>query len=121
PGLGALGAVLREPLAWVLSLFYFLTFGGFVAFGIYLPTLLRDEFGFTPGNAGFRAAGFVVLATAARPLGGWLADRLGGARVVAGVFLGIVPFALLLAWSAIVPFTVGALGCAALLGVGNGA
>ncbi len=31
--------------AWVLALFYFLTFGGFVAFSIYLPTLLRDEFG----------------------------------------------------------------------------
>ena len=33
-----------EPLAWTLSAFYFLTFGGFVAFSVYLPTLLRDEF-----------------------------------------------------------------------------
>ena len=122
PGLAALGRVLgREPRAWVLALFYFLTFGGFVAFAIYLPTLLRDEFGLTPGDAGFRAAGFVALATVARPAGGWLADRLGGARVLAGVFLGVIPFALLLAWTAMVPFTVGALGCAALLGVGNGA
>lgn len=121
PGLAAVGAVLRERLAWVLSLFYFLTFGGFVAFGIYLPTLLRDEFGLRPADAGLRAAGFVALATAARPFGGWLADRLGGARVLAGVFLGVVPFALLLAWASMVPFTVGALGCAALLGLGNGA
>ena len=120
-GLAALGGVLREPLAWVLALFYFLTFGGFVAFGIYLPTLLRDEFALTPADAGLRAAGFVALATAARPAGGWLSDRLGGARVLAGVFLGVVPFALLLAWTAMVPFTVGALGCAALLGLGNGA
>jgi len=122
PGLAALAKVVTgEPLAWVLSLFYFLTFGGFVAFAIYLPTLLRDDFGLKPADAGLRAAGFVLLATAARPFGGWLADRLGGARVLAGVFLGVVPFALLLAWSAMVPFTVGALGCAALLGLGNGA
>ena len=38
-----------------------------------------------------------------------------------GVFLGVVPFALLLAWPSMIPFTVGALGCAALLGLGNGA
>ncbi|HEV8240137.1 MAG TPA: MFS transporter [Thermoanaerobaculia bacterium] len=120
-GLAALRGVMRERLAWVLSLFYFLTFGGFVAFAIYLPILLRDDFGLRPADAGLRAAGFVVLATAARPLGGWLADRLGGARVLAGVFLGVVPFALLLAWQSMVPFTVGALGCAAMLGLGNGA
>ncbi|MCM2254223.1 MAG: MFS transporter [Vicinamibacteria bacterium] len=117
----ALGILRREKLAWALSAFYFLTFGGFVAFSIYLPVLLRDTFGFTAGDAGFRTAGFVVLATALRPVGGWLADRIGGARVLRGVFYGVVPFALLLAWPSIIPFTVGALGCAALLGLGNGA
>lgn len=111
----------REKLSWVLSSFYFLTFGGFVAFSIYLPALLKDEFGFKPTDAGFRTAGFVVLATLARPLGGWLSDRVGGARVLNFVFIGIVPFALLLSWPAILPFTVGALGCAFLLGIGNGA
>lgn len=119
---GAMVRVLTgSPLSWALSAFYFLTFGGFVAFSIYLPTLLRDQFGLTPTDAGFRTAGFVVLATACRPIGGWLADRIGGARVLNGVFLGIVPFALLLAWPSMVPFTVGALGCASLLGFGNGA
>lgn len=121
-GLGDMLRVLtREKLSWVLALFYFLTFGGFVAFSIYLPTLLRDQFGLTPADAGFRAAGFVVLATLLRPVGGWLADRIGGARVLSAVFLGIVPFAVLLAWDSMLPFTVGALGCAALLGLGNGA
>ena len=120
--LGAMLAVLaRERLAWALAAFYFLTFGGFVAFAIYLPTLLKDDFGMRPIDAGFRTAGFVLVATALRPLGGWLADRIGGARVLSAVFLGIPPFALLLAWSAMVPFTTGALGCAALLGLGNGA
>jgi len=121
-GIGHMLTVLRrEKLAWVLGAFYFLTFGGFVAFSIYLPSLLRDEFRLTPANAGFRTAGFVVLATLLRPLGGWLSDWIGGARVLSGVFLGVVPFALLLAWPSILPFTVGALGCAAFLGLGNGA
>jgi NNP family nitrate/nitrite transporter-like MFS transporter len=110
-----------RPLAWALAAFYFLTFGGFVAFSIYLPTLLKDEFGLSPADAGFRTAGFVVLATLMRPVGGALSDRIGGARVLRGVLRGVVPFALLLAWTSMVPFTVGALGCAALLGLGNGA
>src|SRR5262245_31087020 len=111
----------RSPVAWLLGAFYFLTFGGFVAFSIYLPTLLRVQFGLTPADAGFRAAGFVVLATAMRPIGGWLADRIGGAQVLSWVFAGIAAFALLLAWPAMIPFTVGALGCATLMGLGNGA
>jgi NNP family nitrate/nitrite transporter-like MFS transporter len=111
----------HAPLCWALAAFYFLTFGGFVAFGVYLPTLLRDQFGLTITDAGFRAAGFVVLATAARPVGGWLSDRIGGARVLAGVFAAITAFAVLLAAPAMLPFTVGALGCAVLLGIGNGA
>lgn len=120
--LGAMVKVLTtEPVAWVLAAFYFLTFGGFVAFSVYLPTLLRDEFGLSMADAGFRAAGFVVLATLMRPVGGVLADRHGGARVLSWVFLLTMPFGLLLTWPQMMPFTVGALCTAALLGVGNGA
>jgi MFS transporter, NNP family, nitrate/nitrite transporter len=120
PPISVMIGLLRERLAWGLGAFYFLTFGGFVAFSIYLPLLLRDQFKLTFEDAGFRTAGFVVLATLLRPVGGWLADRIGGSRVLAGVFVGLIPFALLMSWPAIVPFTVGALGCAALLGLGNG-
>src|SRR5688572_13149372 len=121
-GIGAMIRVLREePVAWWLGAFYFLTFGGFVAFSIYLPTLLRAQFGLAPADAGFRAAGFVVLATLMRPLGGWLSDRIGGAQVLSWVFGGVAAFSLLMIWPSMVPFTVGALGCAALLGLGNGA
>jgi NNP family nitrate/nitrite transporter-like MFS transporter len=62
-----------------------------------------------------------VLATLLRPVGGWLSDKIGGAQVLSVVFFGIVPFSLLLAWQSMTPFTAGALGCAALLGIGNGA
>ena len=116
-----LAVLRRSPTAWLLGAFYFLTFGGFVAFSIYLPTLLRAQFGLAPADAGLRAAGFVVLATLMRPLGGWLADRIGGAQVLSWVFGGVFLFALLLMWPSMVPFTVGALACALLLGLGNGA
>jgi len=116
-----LGVLASEPLAWALAALYFLTFGGFVAFSIYLPTLLRDQFGLKPADAGFRTAGFVVLATLCRPLGGWLSDRIGGSRVLSWILPAISAFGLLLGVQSMLPFTVGALGCAALLGIGNGA
>ncbi|HVZ41356.1 MAG TPA: MFS transporter [Candidatus Kapabacteria bacterium] len=114
-------AVLRQPMSWTLSLFYFLTFGGFVAMSIYLPTLLTDLFKLTPGDAGTRTAGFVLLATAMRPLGGILADRIGGRAVLIRVFPVVMVMACLMTASGIVPFTIGALGAAAAIGAGNGA
>jgi len=116
-----LGILKREPLAWALSLLYFLTFGGFVALSIYLPTLLKDIFGLRPTDAGFRVAGFVVVATLLRPVGGWLADRFGGGRVLLLVLGTISLTALGLTSTRMVPFTLAALSTAALLGTGNGA
>ncbi len=111
----------REPLAWVLALLYFQTFGGFVALGVYLPILLRDIFSLTPIDAGARVAGFIIVATVMRPTGGWLADRYGGAQILLVVFSLLPLMALGLTMVQIVPFTIGALGSAALLGLGNGA
>jgi NNP family nitrate/nitrite transporter-like MFS transporter len=115
------GLLRKSPLAWVLSLFYFLTFGGFVAFSIYLPTLLKDLFKLTPADAGARTAGFVLLATLMRPVGGMLADRWGGARVLVGVFIAVAVLGALMGCPFMPTFTVGALGAAAALGLGNGA
>src|SRR5436305_8028532 len=110
-----------SPTAWALSLFYFVTFGGFVAFSIYLPTLLRDQFGLTATDAGARTAGFVLLATLMRPIGGSLADRFGGARVLMFVFASVAALGLLMGCPWMPTFTTGALGGAAALGLGNGA
>lgn len=108
-----------------LSLFYFVTFGGFVAMAIFLPKLLTDWFDFSLTSAGLRAAGFTLVATAARPIGGWLADRIGGSRVLAIAFVGVGIDAIGLSWQAtdpsIVPVTVFCLTMAAFLGLGNGA
>src|SRR5580692_2439634 len=72
---------LNDNRSWILSLYYFLTFGGFVAMAVYLPTLLTEVFKLTPQDAGFRTAGFVVLATLMRPVGGVLADKVGGRAI----------------------------------------
>jgi MFS transporter, NNP family, nitrate/nitrite transporter len=117
--------VKTEKMAWLLSLFYFVTFGGFVAISNYLPTLLQEWFKLSPTDAGLRAAGFTVIATLARPAGGWLADKFGGGTVLRIVFAVGPIGALILAWLAMDPSlalaTVAFLMTAVGLGLGNGA
>ena len=112
---------LRERGSWVLSLYYFLTFGGFVAMAIYLPIFLTQIYKLTPADAGLRTAGFVVLATVMRPLGGLLADRIGGRRILLWVFPAVALMAIFMACPLMSTFTIGALGMAAAIGLGNGA
>jgi NNP family nitrate/nitrite transporter-like MFS transporter len=112
---------LEDRRSWVLSLYYFLTFGGFVAMAIYLPIFLTEMFHLTPQQAGLRTAGFVVLATAMRPVGGILADKVGGASILKWVFPVTAIMAIFMACPMIVTFRIGALGVAAAIGLGNGA
>ena len=112
---------LKDSKSWVLSLFYFLTFGGFVAMSIYLPIYLTQMFDLTPQDAGLRTAGFVALATLVRPYGGILADKRGGEWVLARVFPAVFVLGFFLACPLISTFTVGALGMAVAIGIGNGA
>ncbi|WP_310490347.1 MFS transporter [Chamaesiphon sp. VAR_69_metabat_338] len=109
-----------EKLCWVLSGFYALTFGGFVALSIYLPTLYKEVFALAPADAGARTAIFVLIATLSRPIGGILSDRLGGQKLLLYVFLGIAATSWLLATSSIWLFTIGTVCCAVLFGLGNG-
>lgn len=108
-----------------LAFFYFITFGGFVAMFLLLPTVLQDWFDFSKGEASARAAGFVIAATLARPVGGWLADRVGAYPVLVLVFAGIAICAAVLASLAptprIVPITIACLALGTFLGGGSGA
>jgi NNP family nitrate/nitrite transporter-like MFS transporter len=110
---------LASRMSWVLSLYYFLTF--VVAMAVYLPIFLTEMFGLTPRDAGFRTAGFVVLATLMRPVGGSLADRIGGGRILNYVFPLTGLMAIFLACPLMSTFTIGALGMATAIGLGNGA
>jgi NNP family nitrate/nitrite transporter-like MFS transporter len=112
---------LSDSRSWILSLYYFLTFGGFVAMGVYLPIFLTEMFKLTPQDAGMRTAGFVVLATAMRPVGGSLADKVGGRAILKWVFPFTALMAIFLACPMMSTFTIGALGMAAAIGLGNGA
>ena len=120
------GAVLRGGWRlYRLAFFYFITFGGFVAMGFLLPTLLQDWFGYSKSGAGARAAGFIIAATLARPVGGWVADRIGPVPVLVLTFAGIAVDAAVLATLApaprIVPVTIACLTLGAFLGSGSGA
>lgn len=112
---------LEDRRSWVLSLYYFLTFGGFVAMAIYLPIFLTEMFHLTPQQAGLRTAGFVVLATVMRPVGGVLADKIGGASILKWVFPFTAVMAIFMACPMLLTFRIGALGVAAAIGLGNGA
>lgn len=118
--------VLRSgwPL-WQLTFFYFVTFGGFVAMAIFLPKLLVDWFDLSLTDAGLRAAGFTIVATLARPVGGWLSDRIQASTVLIISFTGVGLDAVGLSWQAtdptILAVTLFCLSMAGFLGLGNGA
>lgn len=116
-------SVMKDKATWHLSIFYFLTFGGFVAFSVYLPTFLKELFQLSAFDAGLRTAGFVLAATLIRPAGGYLADRFGSKNVLSVVFIGILAAALVLSFTLdqFVFFSFLCLFISLLLGLGNGA
>lgn len=109
--------------AWALTLFYFVTFGGFVAMFLYLPKLLVGVHDLTKVDAGSRAAVFALLAVVGRPLGGVLADRLGAERVLRASLAAIVVLGagLALAYKDIVALAIVCLTIGAAFGIGTGA
>lgn len=120
---GRLATALRMPVTSQLSVLYAVAFGGFVAFSVYLPTYLVTSFGLDRGDAALRTAGFVVLAVAMRPIGGWLSDRADPVKILIGVFSVVSVLALAAAFEP--PLrpagTLLFLGIAGALGTGTGA
>lgn len=72
--------------AWWFMFFYALTFGGFSGFASSLPGYFHDQFGFEPKLAGWATAACVFAGSVMRPIGGVLADRIGGTRSLLGVY-----------------------------------
>jgi len=76
---------LRHADTWILSVLYIGTFGSFIGYSAAFPTLLKTVFG--RGDIAltwaFLGAG---IGSVVRPLGGKLADRIGGARITAASF-----------------------------------
>lgn len=74
----------RDAHTWVMSLLYIGTFGSFIGFGFAFGQVLQvqfhDQFATPVKAAGLTFLG-PLLGSLVRPLGGFLADRIGGARV----------------------------------------
>ncbi len=114
--------VYKNPKLWFLSLFYFITFGSFVAFTIYLPSFLVNHFELTKVDAGLRTAGFIALATIFRPVGGWLGDKINPFLILMAVFFSLTFAGFLLSFTPSLPiYSFGCLLVAFFAGIGNGA
>ncbi|MFD2682243.1 nitrate/nitrite transporter [Bacillus seohaeanensis] len=114
-------SVYQDEKLWFLSLFYFITFGSFVAFTVYLPNFLVSNFQLTPVDAGIRTAGFIALATFLRPVGGWLGDKFNPFMILLLVFAGLTFSGVILSFSpTLTLYTVGCLTVAFCAGIGNG-
>ena len=111
------------PLTRDISMVYIVTFGAFVAFGVYLPVLLRIAYGLSLTDAATRAAGFILIATLARPIGGWLGDKIGGRLVIQLSLIAIVILACFTAFQSTLAIetTIAYLTLAFTLGCANGA
>jgi NNP family nitrate/nitrite transporter-like MFS transporter len=90
---------LRNRQTWVMSFLYIGTFGSFIGYSFALPLVIKTTFpDFLidhPFIATYLAGlGFVgaLIGSLSRPLGGWLADKVGGAKVTLGVFIGAALF-----------------------------
>lgn len=115
--------VLKDRDAWWFMFFYSVTFGGFVGLASSLTIYFNDQYGLPPVVAGYFTAACVFAGSLVRPIGGFVADRIGGIRsltvmyVIAAACLIVVSMGLPRAWMALLVFV----GSMLALGMGNGA
>ncbi|MFI9585192.1 nitrate/nitrite transporter [Streptomyces sp. NPDC052236] len=86
---GAAKEAVRDPHTWIMSFLYIGTFGSFIGYSFAFGLVLQTQFGRTPLQAASITFIGPLLGSLIRPVGGWLADRLGGARITLWNFLGM--------------------------------
>jgi NNP family nitrate/nitrite transporter-like MFS transporter len=113
---------LKRRDMWWFCLLYSVTFGGYVGLSSFMPLFLRDQYTLTPAAAGSITALATFVGSGIRPIGGYLADRWGGVRLLSVVLGGIgamyVVGSTLPALDTMTPVLVAGMAC---LGLGNGA
>jgi len=131
------GKLLKDKDTWWFNLFYAISFGGFVGFGVFLKLYLMDTYAeemkalglswFSENNvkviAGYLVALFVFGGTILRPVGGAIADKIGGIKALY-IFFTIVVVVVGINALVTLPFALGILAffvTIASLGMANGA
>ena len=116
-------AVLKDKDAWWFMFFYSVTFGGFSGLASSLAIYFNNQYGLSPVSAGYFTAACVFAGSLVRPLGGRMADRMGGIKTLS-IMYAIAACALFVAsvgmGSAMGAATVFVIAMLAL-GTGNGA
>jgi MFS transporter, NNP family, nitrate/nitrite transporter len=96
-------SVLKEKQTWIMSFLYIGTFGSFIGYSAAMPLLIKVNFWRQPLpsiegigiNFAFYAFLGALVGSIARPFGGWLADKYGGARITLVAFSGMIASTLL--------------------------
>ena len=120
--LAAYFALLKESDCWWFMFFYSVTFGGFVGLASSLTIYFNDTYSLSPVVAGYCTAAVVFVGSMVRPMGGAVADRVGGVRAlvvlyaVAACAFATISAGLSTIYLAMPVFLVGMLA----LGMGNG-
>ncbi|PYO38804.1 MAG: MFS transporter [Gemmatimonadetes bacterium] len=116
-------AVLAERDTWVVMLVYSITFGGFVGMSSYVSLLLTSQYQLSKVDAGFIMAILACTGALVRPIGGFIADRLSGVKVLLVLLVGIS--ACNFAFALLMPPLAGGIAVLGALylcfGLGNGA
>ncbi|MBO9610879.1 MAG: NarK/NasA family nitrate transporter [Paenibacillaceae bacterium] len=115
------GAVLAQRDTWLFCILYGVTFGGFVGMSNYLTIFFNTQYGLSP----VRAADFTTICVIAgsffRPIGGWLADRIGGVRMLTMLYVIVaIMMAAVSSLPSLGPMTVLLFVGMMALGMGNG-
>jgi MFS transporter, NNP family, nitrate/nitrite transporter len=120
--LSAYFALLKQGDCWWFMFFYSVTFGGFVGLASSLTIYFNDAYGLSPVIAGYCTAAVVLVGSLVRPMGGVVADRVGGVRALIVLYaIAASAFATIASgissiWLVLPVFLIGMLA----LGMGNG-
>ncbi|MFG2134488.1 nitrate/nitrite transporter [Streptomyces sp. NPDC048751] len=121
---GAAKDAAKDAHTWIMSFLYVGTFGSFIGYSFAFGQVLTNQFGRTPLEAAYVTFIGPLLGSLIRPLGGWMADRYGGARITLWNYVGMAAAtAVLIAASmekSLTLFTVAFVVLFVLSGLGNG-
>lgn len=113
--------LLAQPDTWRLCFLYSLTFGGFVGLSSFLPVFFHDQYHLTKVQAGDFATVVILAGSFLRPVGGWIADKIGGYRFLLFLYFGVAACMMFVSRLPSVSFVVPVLFLAmGMLGMGNG-